>query len=392
VKKIALAIENFSRFKGGAESIASSLAFNLIARGWEVHLFGQSWDGEPPAANFHRIRIPRFLPSWVTMILFALRHRRMVNDQGFDVVLGFGNTIYMNVYQSHGGVHRFSTSRKVFSEQNFFLRLLKRLLIALSLKDKARQWIESAPFRIEPRPRIIAISEMVRDDMASFYGINKEEIELIYNGIDTERYNIDIRERLRGPIRERLGLKEDDIAFLFISYDLRKKGIGPLIEAAAQLKKSQTGRFKLVVVGKSPYPVLFRRIAQLGLGKAAVFTGPTKSPEEYYANCDVMVLPTFYDACSLVVMEAMACGLPAITTTANGAAGIITHGKDGYIISHPPRATELAEAMKAFFSQETLQRMSKQASLTGQWYSLERNHLEMLRVFNEVAGLTSRAE
>jgi len=228
--------------------------------------------------------------------------------------------------------------------------------------------------------------------MASFYGINKEEIELIYNGIDTERYNIDLRERLRGPMRERLGLKEGAIAFLFISYDLRKKGIGPLIEATAQLRKSDTGRFKLVVVGEAPYPVLLRRIAQLGLEETAIFTGPTKSPEEYYANCDVMVLPTFYDACSLVVMEAMACGLPAITTTANGAAGIITNGKDGYIISHPPRVAEIAEAMKACFSKKRLQHMAKEASITGQRYSLERNHQEMLRVFNEVAGLTSRAE
>jgi UDP-glucose:(heptosyl)LPS alpha-1,3-glucosyltransferase len=392
VKRIALAIENFSRFKGGAESLASSLASILVARGWEVHLFGRTWDGEPASATFHRIRIPSLLPSWAKMILFALRHRRMVKEQDFDVVLGYGNTIYMNVYQSHGGVHRLSTSRKAFSEHNPVLRLVKRMLIALSPKDTARQWIESAPFRIEPRPRIIAISEMVRDDMASFYGIDKEEIELIYNGIDTERYNIDLRERLRGPMRERLGLKEDAIAFLFISYDLRKKGIGPLLEAVAQLRKSDPGRFKLVVVGEAPYPALFRRIARLNLEGTAIFTGPTKTPEQYYANCDVMVLPTFYDACSLVVMEAMACGLPAITTNANGAAGIITHGKDGYIISHPPRAADLVEAMKACFSKKRLQHMAKEASLTGRRYSLERNHIEMLRVCNEVAGVASRAE
>jgi len=392
VKTIALAIENFSGFVGGAESYASSLASNLVTRGWEVHLFGLSWDGEPPAACFRKIRVPRPLPSWVKMILFALQHRSMVKGKGFDVVLGFGNTIYMNVYQSHGGVHRFSTSRKVYSESNSVLRLLKRVLIALSPKDKARQWIESAPFRIEPRPRIIAISELVRNDMASFYSIDKDEIQLIYNGTDTQRYNMGLRERLRGPLRESLGLKEGDIAFVFISYDLRKKGIAPLIEAAAQLRRSKAGGFKLVVVGESPYPSLFRRIAGLGLKETVIFAGPTKSPEECYAGCDVLVLPTFYDACSLVVMEAMACGLPAITTTANGASGIITHGKDGYIISHPPNFNELADAMEACFSQETLGRMSKEASITGQRYSLESNHAEMLRVFDEVAGVASRTE
>ena len=386
-KTIALAIEHFSPHKGGAESYAVSLASTLARNGWETHLYGLSWDGEPSAAFFHKMSFPRLLPSWVKMILFAFQHKSMVKGKDFDVVLGFGNTIYMNVYQSHGGVHRFSTSRKVYSESNSVLRFLKRMLIFLSLKDKVRQWIESAPFRIEPRPRIIAISEMVRDDMVSFYSADKDAIELVYNGIDTERYNIGLRERLRGPLRESLGLKEDDIAFVFISYDLRKKGIAPLIDAAAQLRRSKVGGFKLLVVGEKPYPALFRRIADLGLEEMVIFAGPTKSPGEYYANCDVLVLPTFYDACSLVVMEAMACGLPAITTTANGASGIITHGRDGYTISHPPDSNELAHAMKACFSQETLQCMSKEASLTGQRYSLKRNHLEMLRIFDEVTRL-----
>jgi UDP-glucose:(heptosyl)LPS alpha-1,3-glucosyltransferase len=386
-KTIALAIEHFSPYKGGAESYAVSLASTLARNGWATHLYGLSWDGEPSAAFFHKISVPRLLPSWLKMILFAFQHKSMVKGKDFDVVLGFGNTIYMNVYQSHGGVHRFSTSRKVYSESNSVLRLLKRMLIFLSPKNKARQWIESAPFRIEPRPRIIAISEMVRDDMVSFYGADKDAIELVYNGIDTERYNIGLRERLRGPLREFLGLKEEDIAFVFISYDLKKKGIVPLIDAVAQLRRFKVRGFKLLVVGEKPYPALFRRIVDLGLEETVIFTGPTKSPGEYYANCDVLVLPTFYDACSLVVMEAMACGLPAITTTANGVSGIITHGRDGYTISHPPNSNELAHAMKACFSQETLQCMSKEASLTGQRYSLKRNHLEMLRIFDEVTKL-----
>lgn len=384
MKRIALAIENFSRYKGGAESYAISLASSLIEKGWEIHLFGLNWDGEPSAAFFHRIKIPKFLPSWVRMILFAVRHKQMVKGQGFNVILGFGNTIHMNAYQSHGGVHRFSTARKVFAERNAMLRLLKRILIAISVKDKVRHWIESAPFRMEPRPRIIAISQMVREDMASFYRANTEEIELIYNGIDTTKYNIGLRERLRGPVRDQLGIKEKDIAFLFISYDLKKKGIVPLAEAVAQLKKSNLGNFKLLVAGEPPYRSLLRTIRRLGIEDTMIFTGPTRTPEVYYANCDVLVLPTFYDACSLVVMEAMACGLPSITTVSNGAAGIIADGKNGYIVSHPPAPLELAEAMRALLSHERLRKFSEEAFLTGMKYSLEKNHQEMIRVFNEM--------
>ena len=384
MKKIALAIENFSKHKGGAESYAVSLASTLVKSGWETHLFGKSWDGEPSAAIFHRIKIPKLLPSWAKMILFALKHKQMVKSQAFDVILGFGNTLHMNVYQSHGGVHRFSTARKLYTEKNKILRSIKRLLIFFSLKDKVRNWIESAPFRLYPKPKIIAISLMIKEDFISFYHINEKEIKVIYNGIDTEKYNRDLKERLRSSLRQRLGISDNDVAFLFISYDLKKKGIMPLIEAAAKLKKLNFTRFKIVVVGEQPYSLLLKQVKRLGLEDTIIFTGPTKTPEDYYANCDVLVLPTFYDACSLVVIEAMACGLPAITTTYNGVAGIITNEKDGYIISHPPRSEEIAEAMKALMVYERLKNMSIEASITGKNYSIKKNHHEMIHVFNEM--------
>lgn len=318
------------------------------------------------------------------MLFFALKHKKMLEGQDFDVILGFGNTVYMNAYQSHGGVHRFSTARKVYAETSKILRLIKRLLIFLSVKDKVRHWIESAPFRLNPRPKIIAISQMVRSDMASFYGINEKEIELIYNGVDTEKYNVDTRERLRGPIRRQLGISDDHIAFLFVSYDLRKKGIVPLIEATAELKKSDVRNLKVLVVGERPYHSVLRLVSKLGLKDIVLFMGPTMNPEEYYASCDVLVLPTYYDACSLVVIEAMCCGLPVITTVFNGAAGIITNGKDGYVISHPPVHTELAQGVKALMSQERLKEMSRAASSTGEKYSIKKNHLRMMTAFDRL--------
>jgi UDP-glucose:(heptosyl)LPS alpha-1,3-glucosyltransferase len=384
VKKIALAIENFSKHKGGAESYAVSLASTLTESGWETHLFGKDWDGEPCAAIFHRIKIPKLLPSWAKMILFALKHKKMVKSQAFDVILGFGNTIYMNVYQSHGGVHRFSTARKLYTEKNILLRSIKRLLTFFSLKDTVRNWIESAPFRLDPRPKIIAISMMIKKDFSTFYHISEREIKVIYNGIDTTKYNRGLKERLRGPIRQQLRITDNDIAFLFISYDLKKKGIVPLIEATAKLKKLNFINFKVLVVGERPYPLLLKQVRRLSVEDTVIFIGSTKTPEDYYANCDALVLPTFYDACSLVVMEAMACGLPVITTIYNGAAGIITNEKDGYIISHPPHSTELAEAMKAIMVPERLKSMSIEASMTGEKYSVKKNHREMIRVFDEL--------
>lgn len=386
MKKIALAIERFSRYAGGAESYAVSLATTLTAQGWEVHLFGEAWDGEPEAAIFHRISIPRYLPVWLKIALFALKHRRAVQDRGFDVVVGFGNTVYMNVYQSHGGVHWVSTERKVYSERSAVKRALKRLTVVLSPKQWTRAWIESAPFRLEPRPQIVAISRMIRSDMETAFHVDGAEIHVVYNGVDTSRYNRNLRETLRGPLREQLGIREDEVVFLFVSYDLKKKGIEPLVEAASQLKRLGHDRFRIVIVGGKPSGGLARRIRHLRLEETLIFTGPVRSTDQYYANSDVFVLPTYYDACSLVVIEAMACGLPPITTTANGAAGIITDGQDGFVIAHPPASSDLAETMSRFFDKERLRQMSDEASRVGGRYSLQKNHREMIGIFDGIAG------
>ena len=168
---------------------------------------------------------------------------------------------------------------------------------------------------------------------------------------------------------------------------MKKKGIEPLVEAASKLKISGKNNFKIIVIGGLPYRALSRQINDLNLEDMIIFTGQVRSTEEYYANSDVFVLPTYYDACSLVVIEAMACGLPSITTTTNGAAGIITDGKDGYIIPHPSGAQELAKKMQLLLDYEKRREMSMEALRTGQSYSAKKNHGEMIRILGEVAAL-----
>lgn len=379
-------MEKFSRFAGGAESYAVALATTLIEKGWEVHLYGEAWDNEPKGARFHKIHIPKFLPSWLKLLLFAWKHKKMVYRQNYDVVMGFGNTIYMNVYQSHGGVHQFSTARKVYSEKSVLRRIIKRIFILMSAKYWTRAWIEAAAFRIKPRPKIIAIADMIKKDMELFFHIRSEEINVIYNGVDAKRFNPAIRQRLRGQLRNQWNLNENETVFLFVSYDLKKKGIEPLVEAAAALKKSGNGAFKIVVVGGQPYRSLEKIIAKLDIKDKLVFTGRVKSVEKVYVNSDVFVLPTYYDACSLVVIEAMASGLPAITTEYNGVAGIINDGISGYVISHPPDSSELADKMELLMDKSWRQKMSEEASRTGQEYSTKKNHKEIMSVLENVVS------
>ena len=385
VKKIALALENFSRYGGGAESYAVSLAERLIHNGWEVHFFGERWDGEPGGAIFHRISIPAFLPAWAKLLLFALKHKRMVKGRDFDVILGFGNTIAMNVYQSHGGVHWLTTYRKVYSEINPLVRFLKRLLIPLTLKHYVRHWIESAPFRMARLPRIVAISDMVRDDYVAYYGVAPEQIDLVYNGVDPERFTTTGTSEDRALFRVGLEMQETEVVFLFVSYDLEKKGILPLLHAVAQLRKQGCDGFRLLVVGGVPPRRIERLVARLGVQEFVCFAGPRKDVHKVFAASDVLVLPTYYDTCSLVVFEAMMSGLPVITTVYNGAAGIIANGKDGFVVAHPPDSAEIASKMVLLLDKEFRDHMAVLAVQKGNEYPLAKNHEQLIAIFDEVA-------
>jgi UDP-glucose:(heptosyl)LPS alpha-1,3-glucosyltransferase len=383
--RIAFALEKFSAGAGGAESYAVQLAVTLVNEGWDVHLYGHEWDGVPRGATFHRIpRPPRFMPASLRLLWFALLHRRMARRTRYDVMVGFGATVLMNVYQSHGGVHVLTTQRKLAAVRNPLLRLFRNLSTRVLPKHAVRRWVESAPFRMSPRPLIVAISDLVANDMESYFHVPRSEMRLVYNGIDLRRFapaaGAVSRER-----RESMGLGDETI-FLFMSYDLRKTGARTLVEAAGILRdRIGAHRFMALFVGGPPYGALSRLVTNLRLENVVKFLGPTNRPEEMYTVCDAFVLPTFYDACSLVIFEAMASGLPCITSAWNGAAGIIKDGEDGIIIDDPSNPGELASAMERLMDPHTRALISTAALKKVSRYGLETNHKKMISVFEEAA-------
>jgi len=393
MKKIALALENFNRFSGGAETYAVQLAETLEREGWQVHLIGYYWDGAPRGVIFHKIpRLSKLVPPSLRILHFAIKHRALVRKLDLDIVLGFGNTIEMNVYQSHGGVHSVSNLRKIRAETSPLVRFIKTILTFISPKSLARRWIESAPFREKPMPDIIAISDMVRNDICKQYNLKKSEIQLVYNGVNLKRFSRLVESGAGDNFRSALGFSRE-VLFLFMAYDFRKKGVRYLIEGAARLlDQVGPGKFGVIIVGSSPSPALRRLIRTLRLESTIVFEGSTKEPEKYYNACDVFVLPTFYDACSLVVFEAMACGLPAITTIDNGASGIITDGVDGVILDDPRCLETMATAMERFLDHNFLGNASIAARSTASQYSIEANHAQVLAIFDAIVERDSRSE
>src|SRR6202011_200606 len=118
----------------------------------------------------------------------------------------------------------------------------------------------------------------------------------------------------------------------------------------------------------------------LGLADVVHLLGFLPEIRPAFHASDFFVLPTYYDPCSLVVFEALACGLPVITTACNGAGELITEGREGFVITHPDARGHLADALDRMANDETRTTMSVHATELGRAQSFDLHVSRLLEV------------
>jgi UDP-glucose:(heptosyl)LPS alpha-1,3-glucosyltransferase len=387
--RFAIGLRDFSKRRGGAERYLFDFCTRLVNEGHEVHVHAEHWDEENPGISFHPVKTIPY-PRSLRLLSFATRATRAIENGNYDITFGVGNTLRADILQPHGGVHWAWFWRSLKAYENPALWVVKFLGRVLSPKQWVSGWIENAPYRRRNFREIIAISDMVKQDMIRWYQIPEERIHVVYNGVDVERFHPRNRQ-YREEVRRRHGIG-DDLVILFVSNNFRMKGLNFLIKALAKVKKGSHPPFKLLILGRD------RQNSHLGLAREkeifeeVIFAGSTNEPEKYYGASDFLVHPTFYDACSLTVLEALASGLPVITTYANGASGIITQGQEGFVITDPREDQVLADDILLLLNRENLEKASIAARRLAESYSLERNWREMDGLFKKslLGGEASR--
>jgi UDP-glucose:(heptosyl)LPS alpha-1,3-glucosyltransferase len=382
MKKIrfAIGLRDFSKKKGGAERYLVDLCTRMCTEGHEVHVFAEKFGEEDSRLHRHVIKTIRF-PKSLGLFCFAVRATREIENGKYDITFGVGNTLKADILQPHGGVHWAWFWRSLRAYENPILWMTRFFGRIFSPKQWVSGWVENAPYHAKRLRTVIAISDMVKQDVMRWYRIPEERIQVVYNGVDIERFHPRNRQH-RKEIRGKHGIK-DEFVILFVSNNFRMKGLVFLIEALAVIKKVNGSPFKLLVLGRDRRDSYLGLARDVGIFSDVIFAGSTDEPEKYYGASDLLVHPTFYDACSLTVLEALASGLPVITTHSNGASGIITQGQEGLVISDPREDQTLAEKILFFLDREKLEKASIAARRLAESYSLERNWREMEGVFRK---------
>jgi UDP-glucose:(heptosyl)LPS alpha-1,3-glucosyltransferase len=191
--------------------------------------------------------------------------------------------------------------------------------------------------------RLIALTPRVKDDLVRLYGTPAEDIAVIPNGYARNEFCLERRAQKREPMRAQLGYQESNRVIIFVANELERKGFFPLLRAIARLDDPN---IRLLAVGELDASSCQREIERLRMDGRVIFTGPTDNAADYYAAADLFALPTKYEAWGLVIVEALASGLPVLTSRLAGAAVAVREGVTGLLLDAPEDDHEIAGKLR----------------------------------------------
>jgi UDP-glucose:(heptosyl)LPS alpha-1,3-glucosyltransferase len=313
---------------------------------------------------------------------FAAAAETRLRALALDIVHDTGCGWYCDVIQPHGG------ARRAAFEQNQLLlpRVLRPWKRALARwLPRYREFDRLVARQYEDDGRtIIAISKMVARDLARYHGVRLEQMRLVYNGVDLDHFSPRNRARYRTPLREKLGIAEREVLLLIVAHNFALKGVPTLLRAVGRLAALGCP-VRLAVAGGKRHGAAARLAAREGVAERVTFLGSVDDAAPWYAAADAYIQPTFYDPCSLVVLEALAAGLPVVTSRFNGASELMTEGREGYLVDDPADVDELVQRIRPLLETDVRARMSLAARQLAEQHSWERNCREVLDVYREIA-------
>jgi UDP-glucose:(heptosyl)LPS alpha-1,3-glucosyltransferase len=391
--RLAVNFQRVDPSRGGAETYVVDLCHRLVQLGHRVDLYAETWAPGALPAEVRCVAVEAPGRTRLARIRsFGKNSEAALAKASYDCTVGLINTWHHDVIIPQGGVLRGSLEANAKRFPAGWMRALYKAGKVANPKYWTYRAIEGRQYARDSQARVIAVSHMVKEHLQQYHHIPRTRVHVIPNAIDAGRLLVDQPGALRCSFRNRLGLEPGDLVGLFVGHNFALKGLEPLLRALAQRRKLEPGGrpIRLLVCGGGRIPPYRRLADRLGLGDAVQWIGFAPDIRACFWSSDFFVLPTFYDPCSLVVFEALACGLPVITTSCNGAGEVMTDGREGYILTAPDALGELRGALDRMTDDESRRAMSAHATALGREQSFDRHVARLVQVFEEVAAAKAR--
>ena len=358
--KLAIVRQKYTAF-GGAERFVERALVALRAKGVDVSIVAREWQGDVQGERVN----PFYLGRTWRDAGFARGVQRLIAQKRFDLVQSHERIPGCDIYRAGDGVHA------------TWLELRNKPFDRFAPWHRYTLAAEMGMFRHPKLRAVICNSRMVRDDIARRFGVNDEKLQVIYNGVDLEAFHPRLREEKGLALREKTGIAATTPVLLFVGSGYERKGLPTLLHALSLMSRSDA---RLWVIGRDKDETLRRQLAQtLGVDDRVLFLGAQTDVKPFYGAADVFALPTLYDPFPNAALEALACGLPLVTTTTCGAAELITPA-NGSVIGAGD-AVALALSLDSLCSRAPAMRDAARASVA---------HLDLAQMAAQLMVLYSR--
>jgi len=343
--RIAVLNRVFETTGGGAERYAIALVEQLSQR-HEVHVFAQQIKHDAPGVTYHRVAMPLRKPRWINQLWYAWATWRATRS-GFDIVHSHENTWHGQVQT----VHVLPVKYNLFNGRTGLKRALRWVKVFASPRLLAYLWLERMRFVIQRGRRVVVTSASLQRIMAATYPHSIAATSVITPGVYMPAAADDAEKR---AARQQLGLPVGGRCLLFVGNDYKKKGLDALLQAMRSLPDDVV----LAVVGSAAHLPAYARQAQAaGVDTRVFFLGALPDVAAAYRAADVLVHPTLEDTFAMVVLEAMAHGLPVVVSSAAycGISGLLSHGVNALILEDPRHVDRLAQTLNQVLGDAELQ-------------------------------------
>lgn len=349
--KLAVAIERFNPAASGRERATLQFVQALIQRGHHLTVVC----GDAPhkltleGGEIRRLDVldfkhqPKVKP-------FADWARQLFETSEFDASLSVTTVTPATVVQPRRGtfaaLERNRAAVPRLSKPGIAARVLNRSDAKRELQLKLERKAISHPMV----KRLAVLSRQAAADLGTDFGVEDDRVTVVPNGVSLPVLSSDERDAARQRMREGFGISSDAVVFMFAAFNPDQSGLTPLLHAMkATLKSGVDSANNAVLLTAGVFPFHHQQLAaSLGIRDAVKVVGETEHIADVYAAADVVVHPTFYDAGSRVVLEALATQTPVIASARDGSSEQVVsdkHSPRGIVVSDLSDGTALANAM-----------------------------------------------
>ena len=349
--QVAIARQRYNPFGGAERFVEGALSALAETDSIDLTLLTRSWSESVGSGSDRRVQIvnPEYR-RWPFRRLnrdksFADAVREIIRGGRFDLVQAHERIPGSHIFRAGDGIHA---------------AWLRHRQVGLSTAGRAWQQLdpyhvytvsaERAMFSHENLRAVICNSAMVAGEIHAEYGVPSEKLHVIYNGVDLSIYSRENLLKSRQRIRNDFSIPRSAPMILYVGSGYQRKGVAQLLAAmkSEDLRKIDA---RLAIIGADKHIGRYRQLAdRYKISDRVVFAGPQHDVAGWYGAADVFALPTQYDPCPNAALEALAAGLPTLTSPTCGVAELITSPLAGAVVSPQDTeamATELSRLLEA---------------------------------------------